>query len=162
MPAHAAAPRSRHGPARAVLALAATLALVSACGAAPGGGAGATGTAPPASAAPVRIEVTLTDALRIEPATIAVAAGIPVTFVVTNAGSAPHEFVVGDEDAQREHEAEMAEMGGMMHDEEMAIFVDPGATKELTLTFERPGTLLAACHVAGHWSSGMEATIVVE
>jgi hypothetical protein len=45
----------------------------------------------------VRVAVTLTDALRIEPAEMTVPVGVPVTFVVTNAGVIPHEFVVGDE-----------------------------------------------------------------
>jgi uncharacterized cupredoxin-like copper-binding protein len=137
-------------------------------------GAPATSTAPPStSAAPsvpasgdaspvaTRVEVTLVDALKIEPSTMSVPAGVPVTFVVTNAGVADHEFFVGDEDAQAAHEAEMAEMGGMAHDEEMGIGVKPGETKELTITFPAAGSTLAGCHVAGHYAAGMKATIEV-
>ena len=36
----------------------------------------------------------------------------PVTFVVTNSGTTDHEFYLGDEAAQAEHEKEMAAMGG--------------------------------------------------
>ncbi len=88
-------------------------------------------------------------------------AGVPVTFVVTNVGKVDHEFFIGDEEAQAEHEREMQEMGGMMHDEPMGIFVPPGMTKELTVTFTGPGTMLAGCHVAGHYLGGMKATIEI-
>jgi uncharacterized cupredoxin-like copper-binding protein len=113
------------------------------------------------SAAATRIEVTLTDALRIEPATMEVPAGVPVTFVVTNSGALDHEFYLGDEAAQAAHAAEMAEMGGMTHDEPEGIGVAPGETKELTHTFAAPGETLAGCHVQGHYLAGMKAVIAV-
>ncbi len=151
-------------------ALAAIAVLVAACA---GGGSTA---APSASAAPsatpsasavataaaIRIEVKLTDGLRIEPASMTVPAGVLVTFVVTNSGSIEHEFVLGDEAAQAEHETEMGGSMGMGQDEEMAIGVDPGATKELTVTFPAGASLIAGCHVAGHYAGGMKATVVVE
>lgn len=115
----------------------------------------------PASAA-TRIEVTLTDAFRIEPAEVTVPAGVPVTFVVTNSGALEHEFYLGDEEAQAEHEQEMQAMGGMVHDEPEGIAVEPGDTKELTYTFASAGDTLAGCHVAGHYLAGMKATIKVE
>lgn len=117
----------------------------------------------PAASAPTatRIEVRLTDALRIEPATMTVPAGVPVTFVVTNVGQVDHEFFLGDEAAQAEHGREMQQMGGMAHDEAMGIGVAPGVTKELTVTFPTPGTILAGCHVAGHYLAGMKATIEI-
>lgn len=37
-----------------------------------------------------------------------VPAGVPVTFLVTNAGSTEHAFYLGDEAAQAEHEQEMS------------------------------------------------------
>jgi len=50
---------------------------------------------------------------------------------VTNTGAIQHEFVLGDEAAQAEHETEMGGSMGMGQDEEMAIGIDPGETKEL-------------------------------
>ena len=113
------------------------------------------------AAAATRVEVTLTDALKIEPATMTVPAGVPVTFVVTNSGTTDHEFYLGDEAAQTEHEKEMAAMGGMTHDEPEGIAVKPGETKELTYTFAKAGATLAGCHVAGHYGGGMKAAITV-
>lgn len=106
------------------------------------------------------IAVTLTDALRFEPATFEVKAGERVGFMVTNAGKIRHEFFIGDEDAQREHEAEMASMG-MAHDEENGISVDPGQTKQLEVTFDAPGETLVGCHEPGHYAGGMRATITI-
>lgn len=147
-----------------LLALAAIAALVVA--ACTGGG---TATSRPsltpsqATASPslsTRIEVQLNDAFQIVPASMSVPAGVPVTFVVTNDGVLPHEFYLGDDAAQAEHEAEMA-AGGMSHDEPAGINVEPGATKELTFTFGAAGSMLAGCHVAGHYAAGMKASIIV-
>jgi uncharacterized cupredoxin-like copper-binding protein len=139
--------------------------LVAACssaGASPDAPSGAPTSAPAPSAAATRIDVTLTDALQIEPASMTVPAGVPVTFVVTNSGTTDHEFYLGDEGAQAEHEQEMVEMGGMTHDEPEGIAVKPGETKELTYTFDDAGQTLAGCHVAGHYGAGMQADITVE
>jgi uncharacterized cupredoxin-like copper-binding protein len=138
--------------------------LVAACssgGATPRTPSAATSSAPAASVAASRIEVTLTDALKIEPASMTVPVGVPVTFVVTNSGATDHEFYLGNEAAQAEHETEMAAMGGMGHDEPEGIAVKPGETKELTYTFMEAGQMLAGCHVAGHYGGGMKAGIHV-
>lgn len=140
--------------------------LVVACSA----GAGGTPVAPSASpggaetsvpsAASTQIEVKLLDSLRMEPATMTVPAGVPVTFVVTNAGSTEHEFYLGDEAAQTEHEQEMMS-GGMAHGDPAGITLKAGETKELTYTFARVGPTLAGCHVVGHYGGGMKAAITV-
>jgi uncharacterized cupredoxin-like copper-binding protein len=95
-----------------------------------------------------------------EPTSMTVPAGIPVTFVITNTGAIDHEFVLGDEEAQAEHEAEMA-AGGMRHDEPEGVAVAPGESKELTYTFTEAGETLAGCHFPGHYGGGMKATITV-
>lgn len=135
--------------------------LLAACSS---GGTQATPSTPAAPAVPAsstRIEVTLTDALRLEPSMMTVAAGVPVTFVVTNAGVLEHEFYLGDEMAQADHEKEMAAAGGMSHDDPNGIAVEPGETRELTYTFAEAGATLAGCHVAGHYFGGMKAEITV-
>ena len=132
--------------------------LVAACSS----GAGSTGasTLAPSGSPATTIEVTLSDGFTIELASSTVPAGVPVTFVVTNAGAIDHEFFLGDEGAQEEHEQEML-AGGMGHDEPDGIAVQPGETKQLTHTFEEPGETLAGCHEAGHYAAGMKAAIIV-
>lgn len=154
------------------LALAAVLMItVAACAGAPstpqvGDGSPATSPSPadlPAaspSADGLVINVALTDAMRIEPASMTVRAGQPVRFRVTNTGAIEHEFFLGDEAAQAAHEEEMAH-GGMAHDEPYGVSVEPGQTKELVFTFA-PGEWLAGCHVPGHYPAGMKAKINVQ
>jgi uncharacterized cupredoxin-like copper-binding protein len=100
-----------------------------------------------------------------EPDTIEVAEGETVTFDVTNDGEAVHEFVIGDEEAQEEHEAEMQAMRSegemMMHDEPNAIAIEPGETKSLTWTFSSAGELIYGCHEPGHYDAGMRGTLTV-
>jgi len=114
--------------------------------------------------ATTRIEVTLSDALTMSPAAMTVPAGVPVTFVVENAGTVLHEFTLGDDAEQAAHEEEMMAAGGMSmpKDEPMAIGVEPGKTKELTVTFDKAGAMLAGCHVTGHYAAGMKAVITIE
>ena len=133
--------------------------LVSGCSAAgtPASSA-ATGSGVPGT----RIEVKLTDAMKIEPATFAVKAGVPVTFVVTNTWALEHEFFIGDEKAQSDHENEMAGHGAMVMDEPTGIAVKPGQTKEMTVTIKDAGSILAGCHVPGHYPAGMKATVIVQ
>lgn len=92
---------------------------------------------------------------------MAVPAGVPITFVVTNTGQIDHEFMLGDEAAQADHEQEMLAPGAMAHDHSYAITVKPGQTKELVYTVESAGQLLAGCHIPGHYPAGMKATINV-
>jgi uncharacterized cupredoxin-like copper-binding protein len=132
--------------------------LVAACSS---GGSATTAPSVSASALATRVEVKLTDALRMEPGAMTVPAGVPVTFVITNGGATDHEFYLGDERAQAEHEQEMGAMGGMTHDEPEGIGLKPGETKELTYTFAAAGKALAGCHVVGHYGAGMKAEITV-
>lgn len=154
-----------HSPQKGIFALnvlratgivAVTVTLISACA--------IPATTPVASTNPgTRVVVTLTDMMKIEPVAMTVTARTPVTFVVTNIGQITHEFTLGDADVQDEHEQEMMSMGGgpMGHDEDNAISVAPGQTKELTYTFEMPGMSFAGCHVPGHYPAGMKASISI-
>ncbi len=139
---------------RIPLAAGAALALLlAACGGGAETQAGPTG--------PRVIEIVALDELRFEPERVTVQAGETVRFVVTNEGEAVHDFFVGTEEEQAEHEREMAEMGGMGHGDEEALTLDPGETGELTVTFEEPGEVLYGCHQPGHYAGGMVGTITV-
>ena len=124
----------------------------------------ATATASPvaggSSATAVEVTVKLTDALKMEPASISVKAGVPVRFVVTNSGATDHEFFLGDEAAQMGHGQEMSAMPGM-NDGHAGIGLKAGETKTLEYTFAKAGSYLAGCHVNGHYEAGMMATVTV-
>ncbi len=144
----------RHARLASLLAVALAL-VVAACS---GGGTATSASVGPATDAS-RIEVKLTDAFQIELSAVTVPVGRPITFVVTNQGVIDHEFYLGDEAAQAVHEQEMMAGGGMAHDEAMGINLKAGETKELTVTFDAAGPMLAGCHIAGHYAAGMKATI---
>ena len=123
-------------------------------------------TSASAAPAPLRqpghtVLLSTTDQARFTPDSVTVRAGDTVAFVVTNAGPVAHDFVVGDESVQQAHERQMAD-GAL---DEMAgaasIELPSATTTTLVYTFDRPGTLLFACHVPGHYADGMVGSITV-
>lgn len=110
------------------------------------------------------IEVRMLAERRFKPDTIDVIAGETVTFKVINEASELHEFMVGDDAMQAEHEKEMSEMSTEpmdMDDTADSLTVKGGATEMLTYTFAEAGTVLFGCHQPGHYAEGMKGTITV-
>jgi uncharacterized cupredoxin-like copper-binding protein len=110
------------------------------------------------------VKLVAADQLRFEPGAITAHVGETIAFRITNTGTLDHEFVVGDEALQQQHEQEMASgqsmaMGGASAD---SVDVPPGQTATLFYTFTKRGTLIYGCHVPGHYSAGMRGTITVE
>ena len=126
------------------------------------GGDGVTfGKAAAAGDADRTVEVETLDELRFDPDEITVEVGETDNFVVTNDGRAPHEFVIGDQQYQEEHEQAM-EHGGHGESTGNVVEVDPGDTAEIAWTFTKAGDVLYACHVEGHYEGGMVGTVRVE
>jgi uncharacterized cupredoxin-like copper-binding protein len=111
------------------------------------------------------IAIETNNQLAFSPNQFTVTEGETVAFVITNSGQLPHEFVIGDEDVQNEHEAEMLageeESMEEMGDKPYAVDIPPGETVTLVYTFDEAGTTLIGCHVEGHYPGGMRGTIVV-
>jgi uncharacterized cupredoxin-like copper-binding protein len=156
---------------KTLIALLAVLTLVGvACGGGSSeGGAGDEAAIPgspgDASEADRKIKIDGKDSLEFDPANIEVKAGETVTFVITNSGKAEHEFVLGNEAYQEEHEEEMSGGGGHggmeMGDESNSVSVAPGETEEITWTFTDAGVMLYGCHEPGHYKGGMVGSIEV-
>ena len=107
------------------------------------------------------VHVTMSDAMRFDPAQLTIKRGETVTFVVRNAGKLMHEFVIGTPAALQEHAQLMKKHPDMEHDEPYMAHVAPGKTHRITWTFDQAGDFLAGCLVAGHWDAGMKATLQV-
>jgi uncharacterized cupredoxin-like copper-binding protein len=108
------------------------------------------------------VEVTTLDTMTFEPSNISVTAGETVTFVVTNAGQAVHEFTLGNAAMQQEHAEAMAHIpAGMAHDTPNSITLQPGETKQLTWRFGDAPTLEYACHQPDHYEAGMSGQITI-
>jgi Cu+-exporting ATPase len=110
------------------------------------------------------IAIETNNQLAFSPNQFTVTEGETVAFVITNSGQLPHEFVIGDEDVQNEHEAEMLageEDMDEMGDKPYAVDVPPGETVTLVYAFDEAGTTLIGCHVEGHYPGGMRGTITI-
>ena len=138
---------------RTVLAvhLAAMVLVVAACGSSGSKSRGAART----------VDIDMHDT-SFSPVAVTVPAGQPVRLVFHNQGKVAHDALVGDEQAQMDHEKEMAEStGGMHHGGGDAITVDPGKTGSLTHTFNAGDQLLIGCHEPGHYAAGMKVAVTV-
>ena len=133
--------------------------VLTACG--PGNGEASADL--PSDAGPRTITATLSDdtAIQLSESESEFEVGETVRFEITNAGAIPHEFYVGDAEAQEHHAEEMAEMGGMGHDEPDGVAVEPGATETFEYTFEQAGEILAGCREPGHYEAGMVTSMTV-
>lgn len=107
------------------------------------------------------VQATLNDDMTIALSETEFSVGETVVFEVTNAGEVTHELYLGDEAAQAEHADEMAEMGGIGHDEPSGVSVEPGATEQLEYTFTEAGEILGGCHEPGHYEAGMVTALTV-
>lgn len=102
--------------------------------------------------------------VKFDQSTLTVKAGETIEFRFTNDGKVAHDAFIGDAEAQMGHEAEMAESGdadGHAMDE-AALVLEPGASGELSYTFDQPGTYEVGCHQPGHYAAGMKIDVTVE
>ncbi len=110
---------------------------------------------------PQEVQVTLTE-FAIESTVTTFKVGQPYHFVITNAGTVEHEFMISPPLTEGESMEEMDEMALAAVEEED---LQPGKTVTLDFTFEEPasaGELELACHISGHYEAGMKLPIVVE
>ena len=134
--------------------------LAAGCGGSGGNGGDGGPGGPTGPVGATRVEVSLNDRFTIRPTPMTVAAGVPVTFVVTNPGTLVHQFYIGDLAAQQAREEEMATADGNGEDSPEGLVLLPGETKELVITLEA-GTFQAACHIPKHYGRGMWAPVNV-
>ena len=140
---------------RATLLLAALL-LLSACSA----GQPTVGT----ESSPRRIDLTMTDQMTFEPATIQVRRGETVRFVVRNASNEAHEAYIGTEEEQRIHATDHSGFGNDQADTPhmgYGLHVAPFGNGEFTVTLGEGPEYLIGCHYPGHYEAGMRAVIEV-
>ena len=103
---------------------------------------------------PRLVEVSMDDTLKFMPMEIPATAGETVRFLLTNAGTAVHEFAVGPKD-----KVDADEVDGVIVVE--ADEIDAHVLKVLDYTFDGPGPFGFACHEPGHFEAGMKGDIVL-
>jgi uncharacterized cupredoxin-like copper-binding protein len=92
-----------------------------------------------------QVTVTVGNAMKFEPASIAVKAGQPVELTLKSEGSMPHDFSLSDGVSQP-----------------VKIETGPGQTARGTFTIDRPGTYTFIYSVPGHEAAGMKGTITAQ
>lgn len=131
--------RTRYGRLGVLLGAVLTSAVLAGCSSGPDTAAGAAGEGG-------EITVSMTE-FAFTPGPVATGSG-PVTFHVTNDGAAPHQLAVSR--MGEAHETHLVDTGD----------VAPGDERSVTVELA-PGTYEIACHVPGHFESGMVTTLTV-
>ncbi|MEW6406406.1 MAG: hypothetical protein AB1649_31870 [Chloroflexota bacterium] len=114
---------------------------------------------------PVEVQITLTE-FGIESSVTEFETGVPYHFVVTNAGTVEHEFMIMPpltQDDMNMH-MDMAALDEMALAMVEAADLPTGATASFDFTFTEPvstGELEFACHTPGHYEANMKLPIVV-
>lgn len=102
---------------------------------------------------------------RFQPSVIEVRQGEAVRLLAINATDLPHELFIGsgtDQDRhQALHRASAPDAQDQLEDGASGIYVPAHGTSQLTYRFERPGELIMACHLVGHFEAGMVGVIRV-
>lgn len=119
------------------------------------------GQAGVASQATRTIAVDMSDAMRFTPSSITVKQGETIRFVVKNSGQLSHEFVLGTEQALKEHYEVMKKFPEMEHADDNMVTVAPGKTAEVVWQFTQAGKVAFACLHPGHYDAGMKGQVVV-
>ena len=96
-------------------------------------------------AAPRIVDVGVTDLLLFDPTVISVQQGETITFRISNAGQATHEFKVGP----------MQDVFDDIPGTPEVADITPNSVKTITYTFTDTGPYAFACHAPGHYENGM-------
>jgi uncharacterized cupredoxin-like copper-binding protein/Cu/Ag efflux protein CusF len=107
------------------------------------------------------VEITMSDAMRFSPASVAVKRNETIRFVLNNVGKLKHEMVLGTIKELKAHAAQMLKFPEMEHADPNQASVEPGKTGELVWQFTKAGTFDFACLQAGHFEAGMKGRVVV-
>ncbi|MBY0266098.1 MAG: cupredoxin family protein [Burkholderiales bacterium] len=107
------------------------------------------------------IHVDMNDTMRFSPASLSVAQGETVRFVVKNSGKVMHEFVLGTLAELKEHAVLMKKFPNMEHDEPYMAHVAPGKSETIVWQFSKAGDFHYGCLLPGHFEAGMVGKINV-
>ena len=102
--------------------------------------------------------------IKFDQTALTVKTGETIDFEFTNTGQIAHDALIGDDAAQKDHEAEMAESGDSdgHSQEDGALVLQPGESGSLSYTFSEPGAYEVGCHQPGHYAAGMKIDVTVE
>ena len=100
--------------------------------------------------------------MKFEPAVITVRKGEQIRFVLENAGTESHEFMLATVAENRKHAELMKKFPDMEHDDPNGKRLAVSERGELLWRFTKAGEFEFACLIPGHYEAGMHGKIIVK
>jgi uncharacterized cupredoxin-like copper-binding protein len=100
--------------------------------------------------------------MKFDPALITVRKGEQIRFVLENAGTEGHEFMLATVAETRKHAELMKKFPDMEHDDPNGKRLAATERGELLWRFTKPGEFEFACLIPGHYEAGMHGKIIVK
>ena len=107
------------------------------------------------------IEVVMKE-MAYEPGTIEVKRGEQIRFVIRNAGTEDHEFLLATTKENLAHAEMMKKHRHMKHAEPNAVTLEPKQSTELLWKFTKAGTFEYSCLIPDHREYGMTGRVTVK
>jgi uncharacterized cupredoxin-like copper-binding protein len=107
------------------------------------------------------IEVEMTE-MQFAPYRIEVKRGEQIRFVIRNAGTEDHEFLLATTEDNLKHAEVMKKHPHMEHDDPNGVRLKPKTTAEIVWKFTKPGTFEFACLIPDHRDQGMSGRVIVK
>ena len=107
------------------------------------------------------IEVTMSE-MEFTPSRIEVKRGEQIKFVIRNAGTEDHEFLLATTEDNLKHAEVMKKNPKMEHDDPNGVRLAPKKTAEILWKFTKAGTFEYSCLIPDHRDYGMTGRITVK
>lgn len=111
---------------------------------------------------PAREIVVLMNEMDYTPATIEVKRGEQIRFVIRNAGTEAHEFLLATTAENLKHGEAMKKNPDMEHDEPNGLRLDAKKSGEIFWKFTKAGTFEYSCLIPTHREFGMIGKVIVK
>ena len=107
------------------------------------------------------IEITMSE-MAFSPFRIEVKRGEQIRFIVRNAGTEDHEFLLATTEDNLKHAEVMKKNPKMEHDDPNGVRLAPKKSAEILWKFTKAGTFEYACLIPDHRDYGMTGRIIVK
>ena len=107
------------------------------------------------------IEVTMSE-MEFNPSRIEVKRGEQIRFIVRNAGTEDHEFLLASTEDNLKHGDAMKKNPRMAHDDPNGVRLAPKKSAEILWKFTKTGTFEFACLIPDHREYGMTGRVTVK
>lgn len=111
---------------------------------------------------PARVITVVMSEMEFAPSKIEVKQGEQIRFVIRNAGTENHEFMLATTAENLKHAEVMKKHPDMEHDDPNGVTLAPNKTAEILWKFSKTGTFEYSCLIPTHREYGMTGTVTVK